>query len=116
MLKTTTDVLQGYNIVKYCGMIMIYQEFKDGKLEIAFQELELKANEMGGNAIIGIRFEPFIQSEVLREASYSAGRVIYGTVVKVDNTVEEIYKYKQLFDSGIISEEEYNSVKNKIIK
>ena len=112
MLKTTTDNLYSYNIIEYYGIIYEYQDFSKENLEITLKKLELKAHEMGANAIIGIKFEPYIKSEILRAASYSAGRVVYGTAVKIENNHNELNKFKKMYDDGILTEDELNILKN----
>lgn len=65
-------------IRKFLGRELIeYTELLDKGREIAIQRMQKKAEELGANAIVNIRFQ---SSEVVREASEM---FVYGTAVKV---------------------------------
>ena len=96
MILTTTNSIEGHKIEDYLGIVTgVNMNYQRGKMtfsmkkwyeavgeevntvkELAFQELKLNAQQLGANAVVGIRVELEVNSGTITAA-------VTGTAVKV---------------------------------
>lgn len=150
MIITSTNDIKDYKITKYLGLINVnvviganffsdffasftdvfggysntYQSKLDKIYGDALRELQAKASNSGGNAIIGVHFD---FDEVSGKGKSMFMVTAYGTAVMVEPLAKEIKKteryevYERLYnlslfkDKGIITEEQYEAEKNNLI-
>ena len=150
MIITSTNDIKDYKIIKYLGLINVnvviganffsdffasftdvfggysntYQSKLDKIYGDALRELQAKASNSGGNAIIGVHFD---FDEVSGKGKSMFMVTAYGTAVMVEPLAKEVKKteryevYERLYnlslfkDKGIITEEQYEAEKNNLI-
>ncbi|XRO75110.1 heavy metal-binding domain-containing protein [Methanocaldococcus sp. 28A] len=82
MITSTTDNLEGFKIIKYLGVVIGYGDDPDDALE----DLIDVAEDMGANAVIGIRISNELTTEIISDENYVVPELTYyayGTAVIV---------------------------------
>lgn len=150
MIITSTIDIKGFKITQYLGLVNVnvvigvnffsdffasftdvfggysdeYQSKLDKIYRDALNRLEVKANTMRANAIIGVHFD---FDEISGKGKQMFMVTAYGTAVIVEPMTKEIKKteryevYERLYnlslfkDKGIITEEQYEAERNNLI-
>lgn len=91
-MMTSGFSFDGYKIVKYCGIVFVRDHVKDNAgvsdkqydlgVGRALNHIKLKAEELGTNAIIGLKIEPFASTLINTDLATS------GTAVLIEKSNE----------------------------
>ena len=90
MIATSTSVLQGYNVIDYCGMVYSTEKIDNPGTSVemhlilknATNDLKNKAISLGANALIGLNIST-------TKVDFRTILIVYGTAVKIAKEKKE---------------------------